>query len=57
MARKPNYQFERQERQRAKAAKKAAKKEKSEQADVNDLDLAPEGDDLAVDQSDDNSNQ
>jgi len=29
MARKPNYQFERQERQRQKAAKKAAKKEKA----------------------------
>jgi len=45
MARKPNYQFERQERQRQKAAKKAAKKEKAAlniDEDV-ELELAEDG--------------
>ena len=46
MARKPNYNFERQERQRAKAAKKAArqeaKKEKADKrkAEIDGLELA-----------------
>jgi hypothetical protein len=49
MARKPNYQFERQERQRAKDAKKAAKKEKAAQAidDANAEDLDKSGDEIS----------
>ena len=41
MARKPNYQFERQERQRLKAAKKAAKKEKAALNANGDAELEP----------------
>ncbi len=46
MARKPNYQFERQERQRQKAAKKAAKKEKAELANADNADPDLSEDDL-----------
>ncbi len=51
MARKPNYNFERQERQRAKAAKKAARQEaKKERADKRKAEnggLAPAGGELS----------
>ncbi len=51
MARKPNYNFERQERQRAKAAKKAArqeaKKERAEKRKAENGGFAPADGELA----------
>ena len=53
MARKPNYNFERQERERAKAAKKAArqeaKREKAEKRKAEDADPALDHDQAAND--------